>query len=397
MTMELDVHNALLRGDLPARYRQDAAFRATLDKIQRRAQEVEAQPRIYGNFLVRIATGEPPSPEVLNNLAEIACGRYIDDAKYAVRVDNAIGGKVAWGDTLPRKYLNASRTASVRILPSLTRTAKLGTLCRAIQRRCGKVERAKCQRPIPGSCRELGYSGFAIKRLGQHARKERSNYLMNLFEAIRKVEYPGEYGFESFVLYHISDQALVANWPRILQEWGEFSHTATGLSTDSRRRFSDEDYAEFLEYSQTRISLIQNVAGYFAHRPDHAQANNELQVEASGEMDSLEEECQEAEANLDERQGQSKRLQKSREGGRLARCKEIPRFDPRCSCLQSPSLTRTARFMNLFDSIGTQETPSGPGVFSKLARHLRANAWPAGIVSRHCRSEIVGNLGGKRP
>lgn len=188
MTFEPEIHEALLRGDLPVLYRTDQKVRAAIDKIQARAKALPYQPRIYGNFLVKLATGQSPSPEILSQVADLAIDKYLEDDQYAARVDSAIGSSVAWEDTQrgARKYLDPQRTAAVCNLPSLARVAKLGVLCRALQRRCAKVPKAKWQDPIPGSCSELGYSGYAIQRLSQHARHESSNYLMNLFAAICK-------------------------------------------------------------------------------------------------------------------------------------------------------------------------------------------------------------------
>ena len=46
-------------------YRTDQKVRAAIDKVQARAKALPYQPRIYDNFLVKLATGQSPSPEIV--------------------------------------------------------------------------------------------------------------------------------------------------------------------------------------------------------------------------------------------------------------------------------------------------------------------------------------------
>ncbi|KAI7294215.1 hypothetical protein KC343_g129 [Hortaea werneckii] len=267
MTTDPLLHEAVLAGELPYRYKNDPRVTAAIDDIHARVEEVPEQPRIYANYLVELSTGRSLTPRQMNMIAETAL-KYPFDDDLAEVMDRQIGHSISRYFTHcgARKYLN-KREGDWCDYPSRDRTKNLGILCRALKRRCAAVDPTQWDKPMPGSFVEFGFSSQVKTRLEQHENHISSNYLMNLLEAISKAKLGSGFGFDRFVIYHIHAFDLVelaeVYWTRSGQGYckngGGCSHAAAGRSTDSRHNFTASDYDAFFDYSCSQSFVGQNV------------------------------------------------------------------------------------------------------------------------------------------
>ncbi|KAI6835784.1 hypothetical protein KC332_g5425 [Hortaea werneckii] len=266
MTTDPLLHEAVLAGDPPYRYRYDPHVTVAIDDIHNRVEEVPEQPRIYANYLVELSTGRSLTRQ-MNMIAETAL-KYPFDDDLAEVVDGAIGHSISTYFTHcgARKYLS-KREGDWCNYPSLAHAKDLGILCRALKRRCAAVDPTQWDKPLPGSFVEFGFSSQVKTRLEEHQNHINSNYLMNLLEAISKAKLGSGFGFDRFVLYHIHGLDLVelaeVYWTRCGQGYskngGGCSYAAAGGSTDSRHSFTASDYDDFFDYSYSQSFVNENV------------------------------------------------------------------------------------------------------------------------------------------
>ncbi|SMR58832.1 unnamed protein product [Zymoseptoria tritici ST99CH_1E4] len=271
MTMDRQIHRALIEGNFMHKHFSDPAFKKAVEKIEARSWQVVDQPRIYGNFFANSETGDSPTVQDLHDLAIDAQTRYLSDAKFANKVDNLMKPAIDMESSVRgvRKFLGRLSRDSCD-LPMFDRVANLGTLCRAILRRCEEIPRDQWDKPIPGGLSEFGYSAKAILRMVSHAIQTGSNYLMNLFEALSKVRFGEKYMFFRKTIYHIPALELVPiaeiYCTRIGQGYikngGGFSHAWAGVSTNSKGDFDESQWEQFWEYSRRHSTVQESVEDY---------------------------------------------------------------------------------------------------------------------------------------
>jgi len=164
--------------------------------------------------------------------------------RYAYKIENGgirdpfdqgskLGGK--------RKYfVKKDMTAQHRIQITTSWAAK----CRA------RLQNEDQQSPLPRPLVEVGYAS-ALKRLDQHQKHQSSNYLMNLTEAICKVEFP-DFFIKQFVVFHIFDvthamfgEIIISRLAQAyVSHGGGFCHFMAGVSHRGAKEMKEVAYRE---------------------------------------------------------------------------------------------------------------------------------------------------------
>lgn len=240
------IHNAILSGNFPERYRRDTIFRNAVLVVQHRTKEVGKQPCIYANFIAHGHTGEMMTARQLRKLVEMLRQYFIDD-QFAFIIDQVMPGQAKNGC---RRYL--SESIGDASIPS--RVKSLGVLCRALLRRADEATDQDV--PLRGSLSEFGYTHDPETRLRNHADHIGSNFLMNLVDAICQV-YLQDFMLYQFVVYPIPDLDLVElaeiyftrAGQGYLENGGGFSHALAGGSTNAKKNYDTEEWESFWDYS----------------------------------------------------------------------------------------------------------------------------------------------------
>ncbi|KAI7311079.1 hypothetical protein KC326_g6419 [Hortaea werneckii] len=269
MTTDTLIHEAILKGDLAARSVDNEEVKQALEKMQQRCIEVPYQPRIYCHSHAHKDTGLPMSPRMMGKLAILAA-KYVFDDDLASKVDSVTQPPIPLYLTRigVRKYLSTKDQDGVYHLPSDQRVQRLGTLCRALARRCEEIPKDRWDTPLPGGFTEFGYTHNVEGRLKQHREHTMSNYLMNLFDAICR-RYYKDYVWFQFVVYHIPAPILVElsemYFTRAGQGYckngGGCSHTGAGRSNASGDLYDVHEYETFWKYARASV-MDKNIAAW---------------------------------------------------------------------------------------------------------------------------------------
>lgn len=141
------------------------------------------------------------------------------------------------------------------------RVENLHFFCDELEKRLTFEDPSK---PLVTPLKEVGYAKDLPSRLKDHCIQKGSNFLMNLTEAILRVELELQnvairYTIKQYVLYHCchSEQCRVGEvlWTRIcngyLDNGGGFSHHIPGQNNASGRNIEDGDWEQWYARAQT--------------------------------------------------------------------------------------------------------------------------------------------------
>ncbi|GAB7353786.1 hypothetical protein MBLNU459_g4169t1 [Dothideomycetes sp. NU459] len=206
-TMEPAILDGIVRGNLAARVHTEPELKEVIEELEDAGLHL---PGIYGNFLVNrkgVALSVSDTYEA-SQLARRYYGRARGDLKMAFEIDLAMSPRVAPADSENgvRKYLCPSLTEPT-FHPG--RAEKLAVFCDALERCCKSIPRDAWNEPMPHPLCEFGYGKFPASRITDHATHSSSNFIMNLFDAICRVNFEG-YKIKGYNLYSIPAPYLIS-------------------------------------------------------------------------------------------------------------------------------------------------------------------------------------------
>jgi hypothetical protein len=184
----------LVHGDLPAAALTDAELEKKLRKLKNIPAINECCPCIYMQYLVD-TIGKSPTPEILGKILDFvemyAKADDVKDMAFVARIDSALASP-NWG----RISAIAGRK---RYLESPDQTKTCLNWAKAARER---MEGLPKNEPLARPWAECGYATYPTERLDQHAKHNSSNCLMNLTDAICRLEFPS-YRIQQYVVHHI--------------------------------------------------------------------------------------------------------------------------------------------------------------------------------------------------
>jgi hypothetical protein len=184
----------LVHGDLPAAALTDAELEKKLRKLKNIPAINECCPCIYMQYLVD-TIGKSPTPEILGKILDFvemyAKAEDVKDMAFVARIDSALASP-NWG----RISAIAGRK---RYLESPEQTKTCLNWAKAARER---MEGLPMNEPLVRPWAECGYATYPTERLDQYAKHNSSNYLMNLTDAICRLEFPS-YRIRQYVVHHI--------------------------------------------------------------------------------------------------------------------------------------------------------------------------------------------------
>ncbi|OMP83207.1 hypothetical protein BK809_0004588 [Diplodia seriata] len=257
-SMPVQVLLDIMNGELVSNYLSTKASqtKAFLTEHQKQwtAQRANQryQPVIYQNWLCD-HSGNAPSAADVQQLVECV-RRYLKESEdeFAQKVDTVVDEcpKIDWVGGM-RRYLESDG-----------HVAMAKRFCEAMLQ---ALNTPNPRRPFV----ETGCTNNAQTRLSQHRRHQNSNRLMNLVEAICKVNFP-HLKIHQFVVYDIwqPDQAWAGEiiFDRLSGGWIDEGHGFTfchaGESVESSTEFTSDEWELWADYAVDHTPFL----GRFAHR-----------------------------------------------------------------------------------------------------------------------------------
>lgn len=191
-----DILHAFVEGDIP----KQAKSNRSLDRKLRLIKNVEKEeycPSIYAQYLIN-SLGESPTPatllKIMDSIELYSKGLGTRDAEsesLAAKVDTARptqNWSMATARKGERRYLKGDKQRNICI-----------QWIKNVRERLKDLEMNK---PLDRPLVEVGYATSPTDRLNQHRTHSSSNYLMNLTEAVCKINHPA-YKIEQFVLFKL--------------------------------------------------------------------------------------------------------------------------------------------------------------------------------------------------
>ncbi|KAI4268096.1 MAG: hypothetical protein L6R38_007959 [Xanthoria sp. 2 TBL-2021] len=156
-----------------------------------------------------------------------------------------------------RRYTDYdSKTGKKRFEPSAERRSIVLEFANEILHRLNEEEAAqRLHVPMVAPVVEIGFSDNVVRRLRDHRRHRRSNYIMNLAQALFEYRYPKQFCLKQHIIYHCfsPDQPWASEifLTRLAQGYiangGGFSHHGPGSSNGGAwRRRPEQDWARFM-------------------------------------------------------------------------------------------------------------------------------------------------------
>ncbi|KAI7229016.1 hypothetical protein KC330_g7638 [Hortaea werneckii] len=301
------VLQGLLLGDLPARLRytppMEHVLKKMMDEAQEAADEARKLPGIYGNWLVD-AQGQSPTPTELRSMIEKARD-YVDedgDSDAANRVDKQKTPIVRRATSAGglRKYLSRDDERTIT-----ERVAHIENFCDQLEARLDLVPASEVDQPLRAPLCEFGFSINLIRRLKDHKMHIKSNYIMNLFEAVATTLHGPKYAIEQHIVYiipwgHLCELAEIFA-TRIgfgmTGLGGGFSHQLPGRNNSSAYKVSDEDWEE-AEKAAGQVVDIERQKTFYARQLQNEQESVEAKVKELEKYETLVKERDDKRAQL---------------------------------------------------------------------------------------------------
>ncbi|GAB1730433.1 hypothetical protein NU195Hw_g2029t1 [Hortaea werneckii] len=302
-----NVLEGLLLGDFPARLRYTPPMEHALQKMMKEAEdaadEARKLPGIYGNWLVN-EDGESPSPIELREMID-KVRDYVDedgDSDAANWVDKQKAPFVRRATSAGglRKYLSKE---DGRTIPE--RVAHIENFCDQLEARLDLIPTSDVDQPLRVPLCEFGFSINLIRRLKDHKTHVKSNYIMNLFEAVAMNLHGSKYAIEQHIVYiipwgHLCELAEIFTTRvgfGMTGLGGGFSHQLPGRNNSSAYRVSDEDWEE-AEQAAGRVVDIEQNKKFYARQLQREQESVEEKVKEAEKHDALVEERDDKRAQL---------------------------------------------------------------------------------------------------
>ncbi|TGO54015.1 hypothetical protein BCON_0114g00260 [Botryotinia convoluta] len=234
-----DVLKHLVQGDLPKAY-SDPLMTSMMEGHKR-----EKRIFIYIHYLVN-TIGVSPSPSQLEHVLDIAdiyirgFGKPNDQASYRTskKIDELIGNHKAEPDGKRRYIRGDTQYKVINKWISLVR---------------GRIEFDKLKNrwdePLTRPISEVGFAS-SLQRLDQHRKHVRSNYIMNLIEAIFATE-GGIYKNHQYILFDCIEpchgtfgEILCSRYAQAYStHGGGFSHFVAGVSVANSYKYEEQNWS----------------------------------------------------------------------------------------------------------------------------------------------------------
>ena len=245
-SMDTSLLKAMIQGQLPrlAEVRSGSVYQA----IKELNEQEFIQPGTYMNCICDYA-GLSPTPHQWQRVCEqmlkyIQVGDEHNDL--AQQIDQQIHPKPEWSKDLAHKGLRRytewrSYMENGALTPDALHRHWVRYFVDQLRQR---MEGQPIHAPLTVPVVEIGFSNDPDKRLRQHRHHESSNYLMNLAEAVFRVEYPGAFRLQQmivFVCYRsiqpwLSEIVVTQLVQGYVKGAGGFSHETAGRSNTSSNR-----------------------------------------------------------------------------------------------------------------------------------------------------------------
>ncbi|EON65069.1 hypothetical protein W97_04304 [Coniosporium apollinis CBS 100218] len=281
------VLTAILKGNLALEVKRNPE---TAKAVNRMARRMQHQPTIYQNILVD-SQGLSPTPTELRAVI-VRLREYVGrtDSDFALRVDRVKGRKRVSAEKVKsgrRKYLVLAAHSDVVL-----------RFCENLSRRLDAFPQSQADQPLEAPLVEYGFASNAAVRLQQHKSHNRSNYLMNLTEAVRLLMFKERYAIRQHIVYLVfrKPQCVVAEilFTRLgcgyIEHGGGFSHHPAGQSNS--RCYDKEGFRWnlYLEYAWTSSPFKHNAEKDLERVTEATERYNRENVALRAELEVIERE-----------------------------------------------------------------------------------------------------------
>lgn len=252
---------AVAEGNIAQKYFNDKSTHLILDFLSHESAALRVRPGVYCNAIGNRINGDFLSTnevcQVLDIMSIYIQGR---DSALGCKLDNTINPKQGGGRL---RYVTSSRAST-----------QISKFIKAARRRClGMGTNLHKDTPLPCSILEFGFGLDIEDRLLAHRNHERSNYIMNLFQACCEYLFPGKFILHQFVVFlcQSPEQASLAEVFFHLLGHGYttngagFSHWPAGLSSVPTYRQSSLTWSDFSDWSLMNTPVLQNHKAFEEH------------------------------------------------------------------------------------------------------------------------------------
>lgn len=203
LPMDTRIIHCIIRGDLSHQYRTDSKIKTIMNKLWKSQTPPignkyrQVQPSVYIQYLVD-KNGLGLAAEQLQTL--VACLRDYCDVEngnktLAFDVDSGrqpTKWQEKWSNGGKRLYLNRTKNQA----PDQRRCDWVETFCVALESHISRHPNNAETFPL----REVGYSIRSQHLLQEHRCRVRSNFLMNLIDAIGDIKFPRKFHLDQYII-----------------------------------------------------------------------------------------------------------------------------------------------------------------------------------------------------
>jgi len=164
------------------------------------------------------------------------------------------------------KYLWSSQDRDSHHKPCQSHIDNINDFCRNLERRLQHVRQSPAwTEPLAVPLVEFGYACSPVQRLKEHRTHQKSNYIMNLADAVCRLLFNGKFYFEQYIVYHLfrPEQAAASEilFTRLGQGYtlngGGFSHHLAGRSNHTALGVTALNWSRYLKDAMKTTPLLQ--------------------------------------------------------------------------------------------------------------------------------------------
>ncbi|KAG9899024.1 hypothetical protein KCU98_g16744, partial [Aureobasidium melanogenum] len=274
----------VLEGNLAQKYFSDVKTRCVLDFLAHESAASRVQPGIYCNSIGHVDTGEFLTLEEARQVIDMM-KKYNNntDLELVQRVNNVHNNKSG------RRKQGYSRTDRAR--------RQTRSFLSAFDARIKNIASKHHDpiRPIPVSLHEYGYGIDMEKRLQDHRRHYKSNYIMNLFESCCKLLFENKFKLHQFVvfllrrpyqactaevLFHLIGQGFIT-------DGAGFSHWPAGLNSAPAFDLDGQHWVRMTSWCEQSTPFKRNVKDFEHALKEQRESSKERLDDARRLQDDL--------------------------------------------------------------------------------------------------------------